>query len=75
MRGPSAKPQWVTFGRFGELGHLHQRGNARARAPRHHAQPLDHESAVEAGQRHHVAHGRQRHEVEELAQIRRRPGG
>ena len=39
-------------------------------APRHHLQPLATSARFNAGQRHHVAHGRQRHEVEQPDQIR-----
>ena len=40
------------------------------RAPRHHLQPLADQRAVDAGQRHHVAHGRQRDQVEQADQVR-----
>ena len=36
-----------------------------------HFEPLHHEGAIHAGERHHVANGRQGHDVEPLEQVRR----
>ena len=51
-------------------GDIQQRGNPRPLATRHHPQALRHEGAVEAGERHDVADGRQRDEVEQRHQVR-----
>ena len=65
MRGPSAKPQVNAVEPLAGLRHVQQRGDPGPRAPRHHLQPLADQRAVHPGQRHHVAHGRQRHQVQQ----------
>ncbi len=49
--------------------HVGQRREARIGAPPHHLEPLRHQRAVEAGQRHHVADRAERHEIEPVHQI------
>ena len=46
---------------------------AEVAAPRHHLQPLRRQGAVQADQRHHVAHRSQRHQVQPLQQVGLRP--
>ena len=53
--------------------HVEQCGEAGPRPRPHHGQALLHEGAIEAAQRHHVGHGRQRHEIERREQIGCRP--
>ena len=48
MRGPSAKPQVAGARPLARLRHVEQRGDARARAPRHHLQALADQRAVDA---------------------------
>ena len=52
------------------LPHLKQRREARALPPRQHLQPLGHQRAVEAGQRHDVTDGGQCDEIEQIEQGR-----
>ena len=52
---------------------IEQRGDAGMAAPRHHLQPLRHQRAVHPGQRHDVADGGQRHQVQQFQQRRLRP--
>ena len=52
------------------LRHIEQRGNAWTRAARHHLQSLTDQRAIDSGERHHVAHGRQRDEIEQTDQVR-----
>ena len=70
MRGPSAKPHVPAVGRSRDQRHVEQRRDAGTRAPRHHLQALADQRAIDAGQRHHVAHGGQRDEVEQADQVR-----
>ena len=72
IRGPSAKPQVNALGAVAAGGDLQQRVDPRPRAPGHHPQALRHQRPVEAGERHHVADGRQRHQVEQAHQVGRR---
>ena len=58
--------------RHGEAGGVGQRLEADVAALAHDLQALGDEGAVEALEGHHVAHGCERDEVEEIEQVRRR---
>ena len=72
--GIDARAQREAAGAGGQplarLRHIQQRRHAGPRAARHHLQPLADQRAIDPGQRHHVAHGRQRHQVEQADQVR-----
>ncbi len=51
-------------------GHIRQGDKAGAFAPCHDAQPLLHESAVHPGQRRHISHRRQCHQIKHGQQVR-----
>ena len=55
-------------------GHVQQRRHSRPGPPGHDAQPLGHQRTVEAHERHDITHRRQRHQVQQVPQIRLRPG-
>ena len=61
--GPGGRP-------VARLRHVEQRRDAGTRAPRHHLQALADQRAIDAGERHHVAHGGQRDQVEQADQVR-----
>ena len=50
-------------------GDVGQRRDARVAAPGHHLQALGDESPVDAGERHHVAHRAERHQIEPLHEV------
>ena len=55
--------------RLAEPRHIGERRQAGIAAPRHHLQPLGHQSAIDARQRHHVADRPQGHQIEPALQI------
>ena len=57
------------FRRAGEAGRIEERGEADPAPALHDGKPLADEGPVEAGQRHHVRHRRQRHEIEARHQV------
>ena len=75
MRGPSAKPQVNAVSLSRACVTSSSAAMPGARAPRHHLQPLADQRPVHADQRHHVADGRQRHQVQQPHQVRLRPAG
>ena len=69
---PEQEAEMPAFGRAGEARRIHQRGQADMLAPAHREQALGDEGAVEPFQRHHVGDGAERHQVEEVEQVRLR---
>ncbi len=72
--GTEHEPRVVDVRRLVLAGEVGQRPNAGVGPHGHHLQSLHHEGAVDAGQRHQVADGSERHEIQPLAQIGLRPG-
>ena len=61
--------------RLGDPGHVGQRPQAGVLPPRHHLEALGDQGAVDPGQRHHVADGSQRHQVQPLHEVGLGPAG
>ncbi len=61
--------QMIGARRLAQARDIGERREAGIAALLHHRQPLPHQRAVDAGQRHDVGHRAERHEVEPLAQV------
>ena len=53
-----------------QAGDVAERPEPHIAALAHHREPLAHEGAVDAGERHHVADGAERHQIEPLQEVR-----
>ena len=71
--GPEDEAQVVDPRRLFQPGHVAQCPDPGIAALTHHREPLAHERAVDAGERHHVADGAERHQVEPLLEVRLLP--
>ena len=71
--GTEDEAQMMDPRRLLQPGDVAQRPESHVAALPHHREPLAHEGAVHAGERHHVADGAERHQVEPLQQVGLRP--
>ncbi len=63
------EPRMVSIELLADPGRVAQRGETDIAAPAHHLEPLRHQRAVDAGERHDIANRAERHEIEPLHQI------
>ena len=70
---PEDEAQVIDPRRLLQPGHVAERPEPHVAALLHHRKPLAHEGAIDAGERHHVADGAERHQVEPLQEVGLRP--
>ena len=73
IRGPSTKPRCSALCGAAQARRQRERREARIAPARRDLQPLGDQGAIEPGQRHHVAHGAERHQIEPAPEVRLGP--